>query len=190
MKRRSRESRKTRSDEGRNPHLIVNSRLHDYVTGYFTSNPTGLNLPRGQRLYFRVVHSAKGTTGRSFIQFSISGNTFVDVLKSDEPLILPETLELLNATSSDGMKEAEDVSAPPRFAEYLLYLFIPKLQRQNLLGDLQEEYLEVSERFGKKRATFWFYKQVGTSLWPLFRRSIIKGWLYGLAAEVIHRVFY
>ena len=65
-------------------------------------------------------------------------------------------------------------SRPPFNAEYLLYLFLYKDERDCVIGDLIESYTQVVERFNKRRADIWFYKQVAGSLWPLFRRAIVK----------------
>jgi hypothetical protein len=65
-------------------------------------------------------------------------------------------------------------SRPPFNAEYLLYLFLRKDERDCVIGDLIQSYAHVVERFNKPRADFWFYTQVARSLWPLLRRAIVK----------------
>jgi hypothetical protein len=79
--------------------------------------------------------------------------------------------------------EAPDNNRPPQFAEYLLY-FLPKTMREPLLGDLEQEYHELFTRFGKRKATIWYYVQVALSYWPLLCsgvRKLIKwgvlGWI-------------
>ena len=67
-----------------------------------------------------------------------------------------------------------DKSRPPQFGEYILYLFLLKKDRDNVLGDLQEEYSEVLLKFGRTKAKIWYYKQVYTSIWPLLRRALLK----------------
>jgi hypothetical protein len=62
----------------------------------------------------------------------------------------------------------------PLNAEYLLYLFLRKEEREALIGDLAECYGEVIRRFGKVRADIWFYKQVAGSLFPLIRRAVLR----------------
>lgn len=79
-------------------------------------------------------------------------------------------------------------STIPGFGEFLLYLFLKKTEREALVGDLQEEYSEVLSKFGRKKAKLFFYKQVGGSLWPLLRRTLIKWGLFGWAAELIRRI--
>jgi hypothetical protein len=63
---------------------------------------------------------------------------------------------------------------PPLKAEYLLFLFLGKEERDIVIGDLVECYSRVVRKFGKRRGDWWFYKQVAGSLWPLFRRAVLK----------------
>ena len=56
----------------------------------------------------------------------------------------------------------------PSAAEYLLYLFLPTNDRKCLPGDLAEEYATyIVPKFGRRRADFWYWKQVITSIWPI-----------------------
>ena len=60
-------------------------------------------------------------------------------------------------------------SEPSHFAEYLLYLLLPQKYRECLPGDLAEEYWTlVLPKFGIRKAKLWYWKQVITSLWPVF----------------------
>ncbi|HEY0348402.1 MAG TPA: hypothetical protein VGC60_09645 [Pyrinomonadaceae bacterium] len=63
---------------------------------------------------------------------------------------------------------------PPANAEYLLYLLLPKEDQEVAIGDLVELYGSILKRFGKRRADFWFYKQVAGSLLPLLRRALLR----------------
>jgi hypothetical protein len=65
-------------------------------------------------------------------------------------------------------------SKPPLNAEYLLYIFLRREERDALIGDLVECYSLVFHRFGKRRADIWFYKQVAGSLFPLLRRALLR----------------
>jgi hypothetical protein len=66
------------------------------------------------------------------------------------------------------------MTRPPFNAEYLLYFLIRSEDRDAVIGDLIEGYGKVLERFNKRRADIWFYKQVGGSLFPLFRRALLR----------------
>jgi len=71
----------------------------------------------------------------------------------------------------------------PRLGELLLYLFLTRTERINLIGDLIEDYHEASAKFGRKGATRWFYVQVFRSLWPLLRRLLFKVGIISCAAK-------
>lgn len=77
---------------------------------------------------------------------------------------------------------------PPELGEFLFYLFLSRAERENLIGDLQEEYLEVHSKFGKPKANIWYYKQVFTSLYPLIRRFVIKWGLIGVIGKWVSKI--
>lgn len=65
-------------------------------------------------------------------------------------------------------------SRPPFHAEYLLHLSLTKEERDAVIGDMVEEHNQLVQRFGKRYADVWFYKQVGWSIWPLARRMLMR----------------
>ena len=73
-------------------------------------------------------------------------------------------------TTSSGSEEIR----PPFNGEYLLYLFLKREEREEVIGDLIESYGRVVRRFGLRRANIWFYKQVAGSLFPLARRALLR----------------
>ncbi|MGY6277843.1 permease prefix domain 2-containing transporter [Methylomonas sp. MgM2] len=66
------------------------------------------------------------------------------------------------------------IAEPPSWAQYLLYLFIPRKNREALLGDLEEDYREVYRKFGKNKAIFFYWSQALRSIWPLLCASALK----------------
>lgn len=81
----------------------------------------------------------------------------------------------------------EKLTRPPKFAEYLLYLFLTRRERVHLIGDLTEEYVEVLHKFGVRKAKFWFYQQVFYSLQPLIWRSLSKLRMVAEILELLSR---
>ena len=63
---------------------------------------------------------------------------------------------------------------PPFNAEYLLYLLLRKEEREFVIGDLIEGYDQVFQRFDKRHADIWFYKQVAGSIVPLLRLTLLR----------------
>jgi hypothetical protein len=101
------------------------------------------------------------------------------------------SIHIILAKDSTKTTNIPDNDRPPYFAEYLLY-YLPKKIREPLLADLEEEYREISTRFGKRKATIWYYVQVALSYWPLLFsgvRKLIKwgvlGWLGGVVQRLI-----
>lgn len=65
-------------------------------------------------------------------------------------------------------------STPPKNAEYLIYLLIPKKNREVMLGDLEEDFYIVCEKFGPLKAKFHYWFQVLRSIPPLIGASALK----------------
>jgi len=64
---------------------------------------------------------------------------------------------------------------PPQFAKYMIYLLIPRNNREAILGDLEEDFHEVKKEFGPRKAKFHYRVQVLRSIWPM-----IKGMAFNL----------
>jgi hypothetical protein len=57
---------------------------------------------------------------------------------------------------------------PPSSAKFLLLLLIPRHNREHLVGDLEEEFATVVlPEYGERRARFWYWWKVITSIAPL-----------------------
>jgi DNA-binding transcriptional MerR regulator len=71
-------------------------------------------------------------------------------------------------------KDSKIVARLPLNAEYVLYLLLRREERDVVIGDLIEDYGTVMQRFTKRRADIWLYKQILGSLLPLLRRAVLK----------------
>jgi hypothetical protein len=89
---------------------------------------------------------------------------------------------LFALTGKAGSKTQQEGS--PKLGQYLLYLLLSKKDREYLIGDLDEEYLEVLAKFGRRWADIWYYKQVVASAWPLIRKAAGLGLLASLGAWI------
>lgn len=84
---------------------------------------------------------------------------------------LPE----VGRTASDcGPKSDETI--PPKLPTYLLYLLLPLRDRQIIKRELEEQYAEVLNKFGKKHAAFFYYTRVAANV-LYCSRGAIKGLL-------------
>jgi hypothetical protein len=80
------------------------------------------------------------------------------------------------------------ISRPPFNAEYVLYFLLRKEERGVVIGDLVEEYGQLVERFNKRRADIWFYKQVAGSLLPLLRQQIFRIGAFVWLGRILRRL--
>jgi hypothetical protein len=68
---------------------------------------------------------------------------------------------------SDAAEHAQAKIASPIAASYLLELFLPKKQRESLIGDLEEEFeSKILPKYGRRAAQIWFWKQAIGELGP------------------------
>ena len=56
---------------------------------------------------------------------------------------------------------------PPLNAEFLFYLFLSPTESDAFLGDLEERYGFILNKFGRRSADFWYWVQVIRSLGPI-----------------------
>jgi hypothetical protein len=78
---------------------------------------------------------------------------------------------------------------PPWFAVYLLW-FLPRKDREAVMGDLEEEFHEVRDAFGWGWAALWYYFQVGASFWPYAlsaAKKLIAWGVVGWVGQAIRR---
>ncbi len=93
---------------------------------------------------------------------------------------VPATAAAIPDHQSSVTRATSGNGAPPKSAEYLLYLFLSREDRLAMFGDLEEEYwTDVLPKFGAPRARLWFWKEVVRSVLPTVSRSIanIACWL-------------
>ena len=58
------------------------------------------------------------------------------------------------------------MKGPPRFAEGILYQLLERGEREFILGDMKEIYVDLHSSNGRLRANFWFWMQIFRSLRP------------------------
>jgi hypothetical protein len=75
---------------------------------------------------------------------------------------------------SVSLKNGKEIARPPFNGEYLLYFLLPREERDFQIGDLIEDYGRVLERFSKRRADFWYYKQVFGFVFSSLRRMLVR----------------
>ena len=64
---------------------------------------------------------------------------------------------------------------PPLGAQRLLYFVLPRKNRQDIIGDLAEEYkTEILPRLGRRGAVVWYWSQAIRSVAPVVYRALVK----------------
>lgn len=83
-------------------------------------------------------------------------------------------------------------SDPPQLAQYLLW-YLPRNQRESVMGDLAEDFQCLVTHFGRRKAVVWYYAQVVMSFWPYLERALAKllrlgvfGWIAEKFGRFIH----
>lgn len=112
----------------------------------------------------------------------------VDHLVSAKQLRMALLEAFVNAHVAPLAVEEPAASTPPRFAEYLLYIFLPKRSRDNMLGDLEEEYYKAYRRYGYRYAQVFYWSQVVRSLWPLIAALVQKALKWGVLGWLGHAI--
>lgn len=87
--------------------------------------------------------------------------------------LIARTCRLFAFPKRGGAAVPEDLEQPPKLAEYLLY-FLPKAQRESLMGDMEEIYSVLLKVQGRHRARFWYWCQVLMAYQPLWSNKIAR----------------
>lgn len=105
------------------------------------------------------------------------GTRRVTILRTVRPAWIKKLTNLTamsNGRLNRNIAEHSRISEPPKFGEYLIYLFLSRQDRVNILGDLMEDYGTIESKFGRPAAVFWYYKQVVASIPPCVWKRLFK----------------
>ncbi|ASF48521.1 permease prefix domain 2-containing transporter [Methylovulum psychrotolerans] len=88
-------------------------------------------------------------------------------------VVIETYFQLMRAPNKNSLDVSQPSNIPPKTAKYLLYLVVPRKNRDALLGDLEEDFNEVLEKFGLKHAKFHYWVQTFRSIPPQLTASLI-----------------
>lgn len=72
-----------------------------------------------------------------------------------------------------------DRQSPPKLAQYLLYLFLSREEREAMLGCLEEDYqTNLLPKFGTGWANLWYCWEVGRSIVPVICEATKRVWWF------------
>lgn len=133
--------------------------------------------------YNLKVLESKGYLNRRPISVNVGISATAAVMATPIIGVSIQSQQDQTSQSSGSVSKLGRLDRPPQFGEYLLY-FLPKQKRESLIGDLEEEYHDVLERQGTRRAWFWYYGQVCMSFLPLLIAVIGRIVRWGIFAWI------
>lgn len=84
----------------------------------------------------------------------------------------------LRSAKSERLKWKQTVAvvliSPPQLATWLLCLFLPKADRDNIIGDMDEHFPKWVERHGLRTARLLYVKDACTMIYPAVAKLIVK----------------
>lgn len=82
-------------------------------------------------------------------------------------------------------------SQQPLNAEFLLWLLLPREGREAAIGDTNEKFEMMIERFSSRRAKLWYWGEVARSAWPIVSylgERFLKWTFLGSVADWVRRI--
>lgn len=119
-------------------------------------------------------HCFSEESGKSLSSRIDAVDALTDVCEDSLNRILPLIVHRKTKTVKILTQQPSIMASPPQSAKFILYLLIPKINRDGMLGDLEEEYWDVYKEFGVGKARFFYWWQVFKSVWPLVSASVVK----------------
>lgn len=105
--------------------------------------------------------------------FTITTKTpFKNVEKVLAALAAGETKLPMVDEAHGSVSGKEPIPRPPEAAEKLLYFVLPKRHREAILGDLEEDFPKVCQKFGSRSAMRWYWWHVIGSVLGHVTRSV------------------
>ncbi len=105
-------------------------------------------------------------------EFSIKSSKIVSSYEKLTKFSIDE--EAIDVVQRVGRIQRHRPNLPPKFAEFLLYVFLKKNDREAILGDLAEDFNVVQSKFGFRYAQFNYWFQVLRSIGPIAIAAIGK----------------
>lgn len=114
-----------------------------------------------------------------------NGRTSNERTEVEVPDEMPPATETWWLESSPFAEEA--TPEPPKKGERILLMLLSKEDRENMIGDLAEEFAGIAARHGTRFAKVWYWRQVAGSAWPLLRK-VLRWGLLASAWDIVRRL--
>lgn len=100
-------------------------------------------------------------------------------------IALPLPSQATAQAAGEAQRTASEDALAPSGAAYLLWKLLPAHRREDVLGDMEEEFAAKRDALGEGRARRWLWKCVAASVWHLSERLVWKA-LCALAVALAH----
>lgn len=117
-------------------------------------------------------------------------NVFLVGINLFSAFLVAATVKMWLQFNAERLNQVRVNASPPRHAEYLLWLLMPREQREGALTRLIEDFEAVRERYGLRKARRWCWWEVLRSATPLVDgliERVIKWGVLGTMAEWFRR---
>jgi len=161
-----------------------------------------------QEVYYRLIrhdgrllHRFRGTTDFSVMSFlaRVSGDVVRDY--AQRGMLIPFNLSpdaKANTTQrtelgTERPLRTDHIVMRPKFAEFILRLFISAEHQKHLVGDLAEEYsTQMMPAFGKFWSNIWYLSQAFRTILPIIwraaYRTVALRWLWEGAGAIFKKL--
>jgi len=121
-------------------------------------------------LFLELINRRNHAIHGQAVDMDAVAELFIELADRSEPPTEPGTV-----TRPEPEPDQVTEWMPPLGAEQLLHLFLSKSDREELIGDLEEEYRTVIlPRFGPRFARTWYWTQALRSIVPMAWTRLIR----------------
>jgi len=103
---------------------------------------------------------------------------------------LRKVVQVHQPDSDPNEERLAQAATVPASAEYVLHFMLRQADRAAVLGDLEEQFRDLQQRYGDRKARVWYYAQVSSFVWPLVTRvggKLVRWGGMAWAVDVVRR---
>jgi hypothetical protein len=156
----------------------VSQRLRDELAGHAVPNS------EIEEFTDRIIENVSAKNA------PVGSGAYSAEIKAAATLVI--TIGVAAAMVQSQMDKSSNTPVPPEKASFALLLFVPKADRANILGDLEEEYrTTVLPKFGQKKADGWFWWQVVRTIATrnaVCRWLLIGGGIFEIGEWIVRKI--
>jgi DNA-binding CsgD family transcriptional regulator len=138
------------------------------LTTHQVAERIGLSRQEVKKVVFRMAVTLGASTRSKFLTvWADDGLAKVSVGENGDVAVSEHGEQVAWISGKYLTTDNEEVGKPPEFARFLL-LLVPKKYRENLLGDMDEEFSTIIlPQYGARKARLWYWWQLIASIAPI-----------------------